>query len=59
MIFVGNSGCDTDVTYASWQEPSSPPLPYLWVYLVLQVVLQKEPELHSTIYLCPSIDGPI
>eukprot|EP00977_Amphora_coffeiformis_P001262 scaffold261_cov170-Amphora_coffeaeformis.AAC.10 len=42
-----------------WNKPSSPPLPYLWVYLVLQVVLQKEPELHSTIFLRPSIDGPM
>jgi hypothetical protein len=42
-----------------WYDPSPPPLPYLWVYLVLQVVLQKEPQLHSTIFLRPSIDGPM
>lgn len=45
--------------YDVWHKPRAPPLPYLWVYLVLQVVLQNNPELHSTIYLRPSIDGPM
>lgn len=43
----------------SQRNPKAPPLPYLWVYLVLQVVLQKNPELHSTILLRPSVDGPM
>lgn len=42
-----------------WIKPNSPPLPYLWVYLVLQVVLHKHPELHTKINLKPSIDGPM
>ena len=42
-----------------WNKPSPPPLPYLWVYLVLQVVLQQDPTLHDTIDLKPSIDGPM
>ena len=42
-----------------WNNPSPPPLPYLWVYLALQVVLQQNPELHSTIQLLPSINGPM
>jgi mannosyltransferase OCH1-like enzyme len=42
-----------------WNDPTPPPLPYLWVYLALQVVLQKNPTLHSTIHLRPSIDGPM
>lgn len=42
-----------------WNKPSPPPLPYLWVYLVLQVVLQQQPKLHETIDLKPSIDGPM
>jgi len=42
-----------------WNKPSPPPLPYLWVYLALQVVLQQRPELRSTINLLPRIDGPM
>ena len=42
-----------------WHVPSPPPLPYLWVYLALQVVLQKEPQLHACVRLLPSIDGPM
>ena len=42
-----------------WYNPAPPPLPYLWVYLVLQVVLQEDPSLHQTICLLPSIDGPM
>ena len=42
-----------------WNNPNPPPLPYLWVYLALQVVLQKRPGLHATINLLPSIDGPM
>lgn len=44
---------------AIWNKPTPPPLPYLWVYLVLQVLLQKEPELYETVHLIPSIDGPM
>ena len=42
-----------------WHNPSPPPLPYLWVYLALQVVLQKQPNLHGTINLIPNISGPM
>jgi len=42
-----------------WNKPSPPPLPYLWAYLALQVVLQRKPELHFSIRLLPIIDGPM
>jgi hypothetical protein len=42
-----------------WNEPRSPPLPYLWVYLALQVVLDREPGLHSHIRLRSSASGPM
>jgi hypothetical protein len=48
-----------DIWYGQSYSSSGPPLPYLWVYLCLQVVLQKQPELKSTIFLRTSIDGPM
>lgn len=42
-----------------WNNPAAPPLPYLWVYLTLQVVLDHHPELHSHIVLHSCIDGPM
>jgi len=42
-----------------WNKPNPPPLPYLWVYLALQVVLQKQPKLSSTINLLQSSNGPM
>jgi hypothetical protein len=42
-----------------WNTENPPPLPYLWAYLVLQIALLKLPELHSTIDLKPSLDGPM
>jgi hypothetical protein len=42
-----------------WNNPRAPPLPYLWVYLALQVVLHRQPELHSHIYLHSCVDGPM
>lgn len=42
-----------------WYSPRPPPLPYLWVYLALQVVLQREPDLRSTICCLPSQQGPM
>lgn len=42
-----------------WNTPQTPPLPYLWVYLALQVVLHRQPDLHSHICLHSSVDGPI
>ena len=33
--------------------------PYLWVCLVLQVVLHKQPEVHAKINLTPSVGGPM
>jgi len=44
---------------SSQRNPKAPPLPYLWVYLVLQCTLQKNPQLRETIFLRPSIDGPM
>lgn len=49
----------TDIWHGQSASGVGPPLPYLWVYLCLQVVLQKQPELHATIYLRPSITGPM
>lgn len=42
-----------------WNTPHTPPLPYLWVYLALQVVLHRQPDLHSHICLHSSVDGPM
>ena len=42
-----------------WNNPTAPPLPYLWVYLTLQVVLDRQPELHSNIFLHSCVDGPM
>jgi mannosyltransferase OCH1-like enzyme len=42
-----------------WNTPQAPPLPYLWVYLALQVVLHRQPDLHSHICLHSSVDGPM
>jgi hypothetical protein len=42
-----------------WNNPAAPPLPYLWVYLALQVVLQRQPKLHSYICLHSCVDGPM
>jgi len=42
-----------------WNNPAAPPLPYLWVYLALQVVLHRQPELHSHICLHSCVDGPM
>jgi hypothetical protein len=42
-----------------WNTPQAPPLPYLWVYLALQVVLHRQPDLHSHIFLHSSVDGPM
>ena len=42
-----------------WNNPAAPPLPYLWVYLTLQVVLDQHPELHSHIVLHSCVDGPM
>ena len=42
-----------------WNHPAAPPLPYLWVYLALQVVLQEKPELHQNICLHSCVDGPM
>lgn len=42
-----------------WNNPAAPPLPYLWVYLALQVVLHRQPELHSHICLHSCTDGPM
>lgn len=42
-----------------WNKPAAPPLPYLWVYLALQVVLQRQPKLHAYICLHSCVDGPM
>lgn len=42
-----------------WNKPSPPPLPYLWVYLALQVVLQEKPHLHASVNLMESTNGPM
>jgi hypothetical protein len=39
--------------------PIPQPLPNLWTYLELQVVLQKQPTLSQKIHLSPGIDGPM
>lgn len=59
MLYCKQAFVDHPNLVELWNYPSPPPLPYLWVYLALQVVLQKQPELHSTVCLLPSIDGPM
>lgn len=53
-IWFGQSDCQS---YSDSE--LRPPLPYLWVYLCLQVVLLKQPELHSTIFLRQAVNGPM
>jgi hypothetical protein len=48
---------DNAVVRDRWNNPRAPPLPYLWVYLALQVVLHHQPKLHSHIYLHSCVDG--
>ncbi len=53
-VMAGNA-----VVRGRWNDPRAPPLPYLWVYLALQVVLHRRPELHSHIRLHSSASGPM
>ena len=59
MMYCKQAFVDHPNLVELWNCPAPPPLPYLWVYLALQVVLQKQPELHCTLCLLPSIDGPM
>ena len=53
-IMTGNA-----IVRDRWNNPRAPPLPYLWVYLALQVVLHRRPELHLHICLHSSVSGPM
>ena len=59
LVYCKQAFVDHPNLVALWNNPAPPPLPYLWVYLALQVVLQKHPALHSTVHLLPSVDGPM
>ena len=48
-----------EIWFGNSYSGAGPPLPYLWVYLCLQVVLLKQPNLHATVFLHQSANGPM
>ena len=48
-----------EIWFGNSYSGGGPPLPYLWVYLCLQVVLLKQPNLHETVFLRQSVTGPM
>ena len=57
--YIDRVMAENAVVWDRWKNPRAPPIPYLWVYLALQVILHHQPELHSHICLHSCVDGPM